>query len=177
MIDLQVDFLAADGRLPVDRDDAQQAIATANAVVDGRTLRGATPVFIVNQFPASARIGNFFRHGAAIAGTPGAALDGRVRRPVEARVMAKSAPSAFTNPELDRWLKAGGVRELYMFGVYAEGCVRATALDARERGYEVTVPVDALGSNAAWKRRYAQWALRRAGVHLVPTLRAPPFAA
>lgn len=53
----------------------------------------------------------------------------------------------------------------------AEGAkMPVAALDARRRGYAVTVPVDAIGTNASWKRAFALWSMRRAGVALVPTL-------
>lgn len=172
-MDLQTDFLAqGEARMPVAAPDAERVLETANAILDGKILQSALPILVVNQFPRSARIGNFFRRYAAVAGTPGAALDGRIRRRSDTTVIAKSAPSAFSNPELDTLLRARGVTQLCIFGVFAEGCVRSTALEAVRRGYSVTVPVDAIGSNAAWKRRFARWSMRRAGALLVPSLLA-----
>lgn len=177
LMDLQTDFLSQEGRMPVDAPDAGRVIDNANAILDGKLLRGSLPILVVNQFPRSARVGNFFRRYAAVAASPGAELDGRIRLTAGTPLIAKSVPSAFSNPELDALLRAHGVTKLYIFGVFAEGCVRSTALDALRRGYAVTVPVDAIGSSASWKRRFAVWALRRAGAVLVPTLPAPDHAA
>ena len=170
-MDLQVDFLAAEGgRMPVFPADASRVIEGANAVLAGRSLAGSLPILVVNQFPASDRIANLFRHNAAVEGTPGAGLDQRVQVPESTRLFAKHCPSAFTNADLDPYLRANAVSKVYVMGVFAEGCVRATALDAKRRGYEVAVPLEAIGTNAEFKRRFAKWAMRRAGVQLLPEL-------
>ena len=79
LLDLQRDFLGAAGaRLPVDAPGAAAVLRTANAILAKRVLASALPVLIVTQFPASARLANFFRKGAAIVGTPGADLDPRL---------------------------------------------------------------------------------------------------
>ena len=170
LMDLQTDFLAPDGRMPVDQADVVRIVATANAVLAGRVLSDALAIMVLNQFPKSHRIGNFFRHGAAVAGSSGAQLDPRIQDRMGTVVIAKASPSAFSNPQLDQLLRAHQVQQLAVFGVFAEGCVRATAIDALRHGYKVTVPADAIGSNANFKRRLAVWAMRRAGVLLVPTL-------
>jgi nicotinamidase-related amidase len=158
LIDLQVDFLTSgEARMPVMRSDAERVVAAVDNVLDGSILRSAIPVLSVNQFSRSALIGTFLRHNAKIVGTTGAALDSRIRRCSDEVVFAKSAPSAFSNPELDRYLQERSVQSLFVFGVFAEGCVRATVLDAKRRGYDVTVPKDAIFTNANWKRKYAIW--------------------
>lgn len=45
--------------------------------------------------------------------------------------------------ELDAWLKAQGVTELYVVGIALDYCVAFSALDARELGYQTTVIRDA----------------------------------
>ena len=173
LLDLQRDFVGGAGaRMPVDPAGAAAVLRTANAILAKRVLASAIPVLIVTQFPASASLANFVRKGAAIVGTPGAELDPRVGPTDQVPVISKARPSAFSNPELERYLRAQGVKELYVLGVFAEGCVRATVRDARRRGYPVKVIVDAVATNARWKLRFALWAMRRAGATLVPTLGA-----
>ena len=82
-------------------------------------------------------------------------------------MISKSSPSAFSNPELHRYLQAHGVNELYIVGVFAEGCVRATVSDARRRGYKVNVIADAVASSGPWKKRFGLWAMRRAGANVL----------
>jgi hypothetical protein len=80
-MDLQEDFLnQRDGRMPVAINDAQRVIETANAILDGKALQSSFTILILNQFPRSARIGNYLRHNAAIFGSAGAELDSRIHR-------------------------------------------------------------------------------------------------
>ncbi len=54
--------------------------------------------------------------------------------------------SGFSDPGLDGWVRAAGIRELWIAGVYTDGCVRATVLDACQRGYRVSVVEDGVAS-------------------------------
>lgn len=166
LLDLQTDFLASSGaRMPVGDLEAHRVLDAANAVLAGRALAGALPVLVINHFPRSAWLLNLFRNGAAMVGTPGASLDARLRAAPEVRIFPKASSSAFANPDLAPYLKANAVEKLFVLGVYAEGCVRATAIEAIRLGYEVVVPLEAVGTNSEVKRRFAVWAMRRAGVN------------
>jgi len=175
LMDLQVDFLAARDenpppRLPVDAAGAARVIATANAVLSGRAGGPTLPLLVLNQYPKDDTLGNLMRRHAAIRGSMGARLDPRIQASPRVPMFAKSAASAFSNPELDAWLKPLRIRRLQILGVFAEGCVLATALDAVQRGYEVVIPVDAIASNSRLKKWFALWSLKRSGVTLVPSL-------
>jgi nicotinamidase-related amidase len=171
LMDLQRDFLdRRGGRMPVDGQGAQAVIRVANDVLSRRILADALPVLVKNQFPAAARVANFFRNGAAVCGTVGAELDLRLVRSGSEMVITKSSPSTFSNPELERYLCAHGVEELYVLGVFAEGCVRSTVVEAVKRGYTVHVVADAVASNAAWKKSFALWAMARAGAEILPSV-------
>ncbi|MDR1967343.1 MAG: cysteine hydrolase [Burkholderiaceae bacterium] len=173
LMDLQVDFLdAGKGRMPVSAEGAARVIAAANAVLSANVLPGALAVAVVNRFPRSQVIANFFRKGAAVEGSDGARLDSRVRLPPAVAVFAKSRASAFSNPDLHPWLQGRSVSRLCVMGVMAEGCVRATAIAARALGYEVVAPLDAIATNATWKLRFAVWSMRRHGVGIGHTLAA-----
>lgn len=169
LMDLQHDFLGAGGsRMPVEADSIAPVIDTANAILDKKMLKDALPVMVVNHFPASDRIGNFFRRGAAVAGTPGAELDSRVQHAGQVKMIGKASASAFTNTDLDRYLRSENITDLYVMGVFAEGCVRATVLDARRLGYAVHVLANAVASNASWKKRFGLWSMKNAGANILP---------
>ncbi len=168
MIDLQRDFLdQAIGRMPVDPRGAACVIDVANQVLGKRLLPEALPIIVQNEFARSDWLGNFFRHQAALAGSPGAALDVRIRTSESRATIKKCRSSAFSNMALEAMLQEHGVRNLYVLGVFAEGCVRATACDAVARGYRVFVVEDAVASNADMKKRFGLWAMRRAGATMV----------
>jgi len=173
LLDLQVDFLdTVHGRMPVSSDGALRVVAAANEVLEGRIFTGALPVLVVNKFPVAARVANFFRHGAAVAGSPGAELDPRIRAGSGIRVFPKERADAFTNPALEPYLREEGVERLCILGVFAEGCIRATALSARRKGFKVEVPQSEIATNSSWKEAVALWALRRGGVTIIPNVRA-----
>lgn len=173
LLDLQVDFLdTVHGRMPVSPEGALRVVAAANEVLEGRVLAGALPVLVVNQFSAATRVANYFRHGAAVAGSSGAELDPRIRAASGIRVFSKERSDAFTNLSLEPYLRAEGVEKLWILGVFAEGCIRATALSARQRGFEVEVPQAEIATNSSWKAAFALWALRRGGVTIIPSVRA-----
>lgn len=175
LMDLQKDFLGTEGsRMPVKPTSATAIINTANAILRKEVLKDALPILIVNCFRAADRVGNFFRNGATVEGTVGAGIDGRIRNVGSFRVFAKASPSAFTNPELDRYLQMEKITDLYVMGVFAEGCVRSTVLDARRRGYVVHVLANAVASNASWKKQFGLWPMKRAGAKIVQSLPMQP---
>ncbi len=83
---------------------------------------------------------------ACVAGTPGAEAPPPLAALSAEPVFYKQFFSGFADPGLDAWLQERGVRELWVLGIYTHGCVRATVLDAYERGYDVTVVDDCIGS-------------------------------
>ena len=177
LLDLQVDFLDVEqGKMPVLAVDALRVIGAANDVLTGRSLPDALPVLVVNQFPPTATLGNFFRRGAAILGSAGASLDPRIHAPPNVRVFSKRRSSAFSNMDLEAYLRGEGVGKIWIIGVMSEACVRATALGARKLGFEVVVAEAGIATNAPWKAGFAYWALHRGGVTIVPTLPVTSFA-
>ena len=171
LLDLQRDFLASDGaRMPVGQEEARRVLAAANAVLDGVALKGALPVLVVNRFPRTAWLANFFRHGATIDGSWGSEIDERLHTRQGLKVFAKTRSSAFSSEELVAYLAANSISQVFVLGVFAEGCVRATAVDALKQGFKAIVPTCAIGTNSEAKRRFAHWAMARAGVTLVPEL-------
>jgi len=136
-------------------------------------LADALPILIVNRFPPSAHIANLFRKGAAVVGNRGAELDSRLHNLDGVPVIEKANPSAFSNPELDILLLANDVQELYVMGVFAEACVRATVTDAIALGFTVHVLADAVASNAVWKKQVGIWAMKRAGADILEGMPAP----
>ena len=62
------------------------------------------------------------------------------------KIITKNHLSAFINPEFERYLRAQGKNKLLIMGGFTHACVRATVLDAIERGFEVTVLKDLVAS-------------------------------
>ncbi len=95
-------------------------------------------------------------------------------------VVHKRFFSGFGGSELDHVLRQFGADTLFLAGVHLHACVRATALDAYERGYDVWIADDAVASNdplhAAITRRYLAARVARflTVAELVERIAAPP---
>jgi nicotinamidase-related amidase len=166
VLDLQRDFLEDAGRMPIARSQVTPLLAGANAVIDAAAARGTPVVYVLNEFPRSQFVLNFFRRGAAVAGTPGAELDPRVHVSGNVRI-PKEASDAFTNPSLDPWLREHGVKSIILLGVFAPHCVRATCAGALRRGYRVTVVGDAVAAATDAARDRAVEKMRAGGASVV----------
>ncbi len=167
LMDLQVDFLdSRRGRMPVGDEGAARVLAASHLVLSGKVLPGSKLVVIVNAFPRSRVLSNLVRRHAAVAGSPGADVDSRVHLPPGTPIFPKSKGNAFSNPDLHAYLQSEDISRIVLVGVFAEGCIRATAQGARALGYSVVAPLDAIATDARWKFSIARYLLRRAGVAL-----------
>lgn len=165
LIDLQVDFLQPSGRKSVGDRRAASVIACAARLLNQAAQNGVPTAFVVNQFRPDDRIGNVLRRHAAIRGSKGAEIDPRIP-PSAAPVFPKDRSNAFSNPMLDRHLRAQGTTHLLITGVMAEACVRATAVAAIKKGYAVTVVDEGVESTTTWLRSLGLGLMRRAGVQI-----------
>jgi len=75
LMDLQRDFLnVAGGRTPVEASDAKAVLQVASEVLTKSILVDALPVFVMNQFPVTARIGNSFSMEPLLSEAPAQSL-------------------------------------------------------------------------------------------------------
>lgn len=166
LIDFQKDFFGADGRMSLSPKRAEHLIVVANKLINLFQKDGSLVIFIGNEFSKTDFIGNLFRMSAALKGSDGAKLDPRIHSKGHP-YFPKSKSDAFSNPDLDAYLNKYGVSTIYMCGVYSEGCIRATAVSAKKKGYQVFLVVDAVSSNKKFKHDWALSYLSKRGVTLV----------
>lgn len=166
VLDLQRDFLEATGRMRVSAEHAGMVIATANRMLKHAEKTGWLPIFVKNEYSRTDWMGNFFRKSAAVEGSVGAEIDPRVLVPANSPLVSKAKADAFTNPALLGILARAGIRQLVILGVYAEGCVLATATSAVRRGFSVTVICDGVGSKRDILRDSGLLKMQEAGVRL-----------
>lgn len=165
VLDLQKDFLADDGKMVITRDRISGLLATNNAVVTGARSKGALVVYIGNEFSPSDWLPNLFRRGAAVKGTPGTALDPRLSI-VSPHYFPKQQGNAFSNPDLEPFLRAQGITNLVVTGVYADGCVKETVEGALRQRFQVTVLSDAVASGSLDRTKRALSDMKRAGAEI-----------
>lgn len=166
LIDLQIDFLSDNGRMPVGATNAERVITTANKLVNLYEDRHWPTFVIYNQFKRTDTIANFFRNHAAIEGSEGGNMDPRILIH-DGLFFSKNKSSAFTNPDLPEHLKNMGINHVVICGVYAEGCVRATALDAQRANLRTTLISDGVASNRNSKFKWALSHMQKRGIRIM----------
>jgi len=158
IVDMQVDFAAADGAMAREGHDmkpAQAAVAQAARLVDA-ARRAQVPCIFVglhtragDETPAlrelRERRGKVDEKPICEEGTRGAEFFGPAPRPGEA-VFWKSRYSGFANPGLERHLRGLGRDTLVIAGLTTECCIDATARDAFERDFLVMIAQDAVAA-------------------------------
>ena len=120
-----------------------------------------------------------FRDGSwpahCIQDTPGAEFHGDLRVPLDAYFVEKAtdpdkdAYSVFDGTPLDSVLSKKEVKRVFITGLATDYCVRATALDALQAGFETYVVVDACRGVDDDSARAALDELQTAGVFLCRT--------
>jgi maleamate amidohydrolase len=79
------------------------------------------------------------------AGTPLVEIDPALDRRPQEPVIAKKYPSAFFGTDLEARLAAQRIDTLVLAGCTTSVCVRATAIDAMQRGYRPVLAAEAVG--------------------------------
>lgn len=154
IVDVQVDFCPG-GALAVPEGD--QIVPKLNDYI--RLFRSANRPILASRDWHPPETTHFRTQGGpwpphCIQGTPGAEFHPKLALPPDAIVVSKGmgadedAYSAFQARDaqgrlLEGWLRALGVRHLYVGGLALDYCVKASALDAVAKGFRTTVLVDA----------------------------------
>lgn len=146
LIDCQADFLARPGLVP---DRATLTDRAAHVLERWRALGlPVAHVHTVTEVDGDDRMPHWRRGElhACIDGSAGAAPPPALLPRAGELVARKRFYSGFADPALDLWLRERGIVRLVLAGVYLHACVRDTALDAYERGYEIDVLDDVVAT-------------------------------
>jgi nicotinamidase-related amidase len=143
VVDMQEFFL--DRRSPAYLPPARAALLNSRRLVEAFRRAGRPVLFTVHAHKDRARDGSLMKSWwdkVCLAGSPAA----RVAAVLESRaadVYAKTGYSAFSNPGLERRLRAEGVAQLALAGVKTDLCVESTARAAFDLGWPTFVAADA----------------------------------
>lgn len=147
LVDVQQDYLDRPGLEPVPADLVAECAmllaafrATGLPVAHIRTLVRPDGSDAMPHWRGAGRL-------VCVVGTPGAEPPTPLAEAAGEYVAAKQHYRGFADPGLDGWLRDRGVTRVVVAGLYTHACVRETALDAYERGYEVVVAADAVGTD------------------------------
>lgn len=165
VVDLQEDFtgpervkniLNADATVRRAGDLVAQAVATGRPVAYIRAIY-ESPVL------------RFVMGGVAAPDEPGSRMDARLPSLTAIPVFTKTRGDAFSNPDLDRWLRDNRVDHVVIVGIDAFYCIDDTIHGALNRGYKVSAVLDAISTGtrrdigeivAKWKAAGVNTALR-----------------
>ncbi|HEX5136158.1 MAG TPA: aldehyde dehydrogenase family protein [Planctomycetota bacterium] len=157
LVDLQNDFLRAPGLEP----PAGEVVARAKALLEGCRARSVPVVHVRTTVAPGAPAMPHWEHAgvrSCLAGTDGHAFPPPLRPVANEPTIDKTFYSGFGSAVLEETLRALAVDTVLVAGVHLHGCVRATVLDAYQRGFAVLVAEDAVGSHepfhAASTRRW-----------------------
>ena len=193
-VDTQVDFVRADGKLPV--PDAESVVPAMGRLVRWAEEHGVVHLATADDHELTdPEISDDPDYEATypphcLRGTPGAAKvpetaqrdplpisltpypPGLVPRLVEGRrelLLLKKTYSAFSNPNLEPLLQALAPTEVVLFGVATDVCNHAAIVGLRARGYAVAFVADAARglSEERVAASLAHW--REAGVRFTTT--------
>ena len=160
LVDLQNDFLGASGLEP----PADAVVRGAARLLEAARRAGVPVLHVVTSVRPDGRdrMPHWSRRDdrRCVAGTPGHEPPAALAVVAGEAVVAKTFFSGFSSDALAPALVASGADAVVLAGVHLHGCVRQTALDAYQRGFEVVVAEDAVGSDdplhAAVTRRYLE---------------------
>jgi nicotinamidase/pyrazinamidase len=193
-VDTQVDFVRADGKLPVpDAEAAAPAMArlvrwaeehrvthlataddhelTDPEISDEPDFEATYPPHCLRGTPGAAKIPETTqRDPLPISLTPyPPGLVPRLVRDRRELLLLKKTYSAFSNPNLEPLLEALAPGEVLVFGVATDVCNHAAIMGLRDRGYPVAFVEDASRglSDERVERSLAEW--RQRGVRFTTT--------
>lgn len=123
---------------------------------------------MVNNATALANIGRIFQLPTFVLGDEGerlGAFNAAIHAPIpKATKIPRHTVSAWREPNFVRAVEATGRRNLIVAGISTDMCVALLSLDARRAGYDVTLVVDASGSQSLEMHQTGTQRLVEAGV-------------
>jgi nicotinamidase-related amidase len=165
VIDMQIDYIDENGKLPIEKSQINRLIKTVNNIIGDFHGNNYQIIYIRRYFRKN-EVKNIFRNFAAIEGTPGAEIDPRINI-VSDIIFDKYTPSAFSNKNFENFLIKNQINELYLCGVMADECVYETALSAFNSGYIVKYYANAVGSLSIKNMEKAIIKLKNKGVNII----------
>ncbi|KAJ7116422.1 Isochorismatase-like protein [Mycena epipterygia] len=180
LVDLQNEFLSSAGNFPIAA--ASQSALLENVAKAARDFRasGDALFWVRSEYTTGKTISDVSANSGFLKGThtgktpccasnsTGAAFPESVTALLEARdvVVTKTWYSGFTDTTLRDELTARGITHLYIGGLLTNVCVRATAEEAHELGFTVTLLEDCLGWRKYSSHEQALREMRKRGIQV-----------
>jgi nicotinamidase-related amidase len=163
-IDMQVDFLSADGyfaRRGYDPAPLRAIIPAVNRVIAAARRAGCLVVHTRQGYRADLadmtpyerwrrRRGGLEGTGALLRSSAGFAIAPEISVAATDVIVDKTTNGAFTYTELEHVLRAKGVTHLFLTGCTTDVCVHSTLREAQDRNFQCCLIADACASGDAY---------------------------
>lgn len=164
VIDVQENLLKTTSKMHADPGTILPFLYNLNKSISVFNAKNYPVIYTINEWTnplVNALTGNVCKKGGE-----GTGIDKRVSL-VSDHIYYKSKMNALTNKALLEYLHSEGITELYITGLFAEACVRATQKNATLGNFKVIIVEDAVGSRSANKKRKAMENCQKNGAKLV----------
>jgi nicotinamidase-related amidase len=145
VIDIQENLVNPNSKIHIDTTGIDIFFQNLNKAISKFNDDNDLVIYVVNEWTNP--IKNWATGNVCKKGGKGVGLDKRMNL-VNNRIYSKSKPNALTNKDLLNYLNENKITEVYVMGLLAEGCVKATAKGLKKEKFNVIVIDDALGSKS-----------------------------
>ncbi len=165
VIDIQRDMTEKGGKAELNIEQTDRVIEKVNSLIETAEQRGWLVVYVRHEFKKNPVL-RLASGGALAEGSTGAQIDPRVKI-INDNIFVKNIMDAFSNPELDDFLVANQVTDLFITGMDARACVDRAVKAALNRDYEVSVLSDVIATSSDEKRKDKLVEFKAAGAALL----------
>lgn len=145
VIDIQENLVNPDSKFHIDTTGIDLLFDNLNELIVKFNDNNDFVLYVVNEWTNP--LLNLITHNTCKKGGAGVGLDKRLVL-VNDTVYSKSKPNSLTNKELLKCLRDNNVETVYVMGLIAEECVKATVKGLIKEQFHVIVVEDALGSKS-----------------------------
>jgi len=145
VIDVQENLVNPISKIHIDPIGIDLFFGNVNKAVSRFNNNEDDVIYVINEWINP--IQNWMTGNVCKKGGKGIGLDKRLMI-INDKIYSKSKPNSLTNKKLLKYLKENEISDIYVAGLLAEGCVKATVKGLRSEKINVFVIEDALGSKS-----------------------------
>jgi len=145
VIDVQENLVNPNSKIHIDPIGIDLFFDNVNKAVSRFNNNEDDVIYVVNEWTNP--IQNWMTGNVCKKGGKGIGLDKRLMI-INDKIYSKSKPNSLTNKNLLKYLKENEISDIYVAGLLAEGCVKATVKGLKSEKINVFVIEDALGSKS-----------------------------
>jgi nicotinamidase/pyrazinamidase len=145
VIDMQTNLLSpGKGGLHVDSSQVALLIQNVNRNIQIAASQHIPVAYTVVEWTNPLQ--NYFTNNACKKGAPGVSIDRRIDV-VDTLIFHKPVKNSFSNKYLCDYIQKNNIREIFIAGIMAEGCVSSTVVNGLRKHLRMRMVAPAIGSS------------------------------